>query len=142
MLFRSEKKYDDARELLQLVIREARKESYKTILANALERSAELSIGLKHWKTAETLLLEAESLISEKNNLYNLFIRKWMVFLNILSEGYPEHYQIKLKNLRAEAQQLQHWETVRDCDRFEAVVTQNKKLLLKVYFGKIGRAHV
>ena len=131
----NEKKYDDARELLQLVIREARKESYKTILANALERSAELSIGLKHWKTAETLLLEAESLISEKNNLYNLFIRKWMVFLNILSEGYPEHYQIKLKNLRAEAQQLQHWETVRDCDRFEAVVTQNKKLLLKVYFG-------
>jgi hypothetical protein len=37
--------------------------------------------------------------------------------------------------LRAKALELRHWESVRECDRALAQTTQDKNLLLKVYFG-------
>ena len=37
--------------------------------------------------------------------------------------------------MKQKAKEMRHWETVRDCDRFECIVTKNKDLLISVYFG-------
>lgn len=127
--------YSTSKKLLEAVVETARKENFSLILGNALERLAEIAVSEKNWRTADHLLFEAEGLVKDRTTLSNLFIRKWRLFLQILSKGYMPEYEIKLKAFKLEAASLSHWETVRDCDRFEALITKSKKLFLQVYFG-------
>lgn len=64
-----------------------------------------------------------------------LFIKKWRIFLNIQKEGFLEPHAKKLKEIRLKAVELEHWETVRDCDRFEATYKKDKKLMIHLLFG-------
>ncbi len=133
--FLYERDYELSFKLLKEVAHQAKEKKYHLLYSNALERLAENSICLKNWNTAENLLFEAESLIHDQKSLYKLFIRKWRVFLNISTTGLKDREFVKLKEILAEATNLNHWETVRDCNRFEAITTKNKKLLYHLYFG-------
>ena len=47
----------------------------------------------------------------------------------------PKAGLTELIRFRVDAVGKEHWETVRECDSFRAIVCKDKALLLKVYFG-------
>ncbi|MBI4405145.1 MAG: hypothetical protein HY537_13365 [Deltaproteobacteria bacterium] len=131
----SQRIHRDAEEVLNDVIRESKEQGYQLLLGNALQMLAENNIQLGNYHNAEKLLYEAQAAIHDSSSPYELFIRKWRAFLSIKSKGVSEHTLSELHQVRYQAQDRRHWETIRDCDRFEALATGNKKIFLKVYFG-------
>jgi tetratricopeptide (TPR) repeat protein len=121
--------------LLKEVYELSKLRNYKLLASNALERLAESAIQLKHFRRADELLYEAEANLQGSSSTAMLFIKKWRVFLNIQSEGVLEHHEKKLREIKVKAVELEHWQTVRDCDGFEATYKKDKKLLTHLLFG-------
>lgn len=131
----SQGKCEQAEALLKEVCEVSKPLKYKLLVSNALERLAESAIQLKHFRRADELLYEAEANLHGGTTVAMLFIKKWRIFLDIQKEGFLEPHAKKLKEIRLKAVELEHWETVRDCDRFEATHKKDKKLMIHLLFG-------
>ena len=64
-----------------------------------------------------------------------LYVMQWKAILSILKNPADAEAVSRLRAVRAEALQKQYWESVRDCDRFEATSQGNESLMQQVYFG-------
>lgn len=80
-------------------------------------------------------LLEWENFSKHHSHYDPLPVKKWKAILRLLENpGNPKTLE-EIKSIRNEAVEKEFWESVRDCDRFEATVTKNEKLLFHTYFG-------
>ncbi len=103
---------------------------------NALELSAQNALVRAQWSDARTYLEQAEKHLARAGTvLDSFFLRKWWAFFDVLKSGGGAGRLAKLRSVREAALKRGHWETVRDCDRVEAVVTGNAGLFAHVYFG-------
>ncbi len=130
-----ERLFRDAKEVLAQTQKEALRQNATLLLGNICQMAAELHIQLGEWEQAEKRLAEAEAIIKDPGRLSHLFIRKWRACITILKKGGVESGLKELSLVRREALKSKNGETIRDCDRLEAVVTKNRDLFLKVYFG-------
>jgi hypothetical protein len=62
-----------------------------------------------------------------------LFFEKWRTWSEICLSPSSRHSEL-IQKLRLSARELNHFETLRECDLFEAVVTRQEELALKLYF--------
>lgn len=60
-----------------------------------------------------------------------LFVEKWRAIIKLLTTGDLR----SLEEVKKQAQMLSHFETIRQCDYFEAFVRKDVSLFLKLYFG-------
>ncbi|MEZ4751610.1 MAG: hypothetical protein R3B54_13605 [Bdellovibrionota bacterium] len=103
------------------------------LYGNCLELAAQNFIHQKLWTKAEQFLNEAAGVLSATGTWYDFYVRKWKAILDLLRKGEPA--LPLLDAVRLEARELRHWETIRDCDRFEALTMEREALLLKLHFG-------
>ena len=104
------------------------------LYGNALQLAGAAHALSGEFDEARRLLVRAGEALAAHGGLWEFFVRKWLAITALL-ENPRAHVQLGLRQIRKEAQGLQHWETLRDCDRFEAVATANTKLAQYVYFG-------
>jgi hypothetical protein len=124
-------KYLKAGVLLQDLIHQASVQKHYNLAGKAMEIAAQKFLFQSKWAPAEQLLDRAERLLSETESLDLFFVRKWKAVLALRRDGATA----RLATVRAEALELRHWETVRDCDRFSAVYRQDEGLFHHLYFG-------
>lgn len=122
-----------AESMIEKALLESKKQDYKIIYGHIQMSKANLAIQNKSWKVAKNALEEATQIFSNSETLEGLFIRKWNAALEISQNGKRLGDLHKIRN-EAE-KKWKHWETVRDCDFLETILTRNKKLLLRLYFG-------
>ncbi len=79
-------------------------------------------------------LARAEEILAGGEATDALMRRKWEAVLELTEKTSAVSLK-KLHAVKKTAQRQTHWETVRDCDMFEAVLTRNERLLHHVYFG-------
>lgn len=106
---------------------------FKGLYANILLSAAEYAIFQKDWKEANRLLDKASEVFGGGDSHGQLFIFKWRALIEVLN-GKKNRHAI-FEKVRGKAAEIHHWETVRDCDRLEAILEKDRDLYLKVHFG-------
>ena len=125
--------WDKAQSLLAEIEIECRKNSHLLLLGNSLELQAQIQIFQKHYDEALPLLEEAKSHLQNQRGSFSLFVEKWSIICRCLKgELASIEDLIELKN---KALEISNWETVRECDLFVAIVTQNEELAKRVLLG-------
>jgi len=124
-----------ARAEIDTVLREADASVHRLVRGKALQLMAAVCLDGRDLSGAGRALDEAQALLSTTDTLDALFIRKWRAFLDCLREGWSDASRARLNDIRQQGAAAGHWETERDCDRFEAIERKDEALLLKLWFG-------
>jgi hypothetical protein len=72
--------------------------------------------------------------LKDQGGFYELYAEKWTLIARCLKSSAPEDLK-SLQALREKAFALGHWNTVRECDLFEGLISQNGELIRKVVMG-------
>jgi hypothetical protein len=123
----------EALNCLQSLEAETERGGWRALYGNTLERLAELSIQKRDWTSAERYLRLAEQAVAHAGGFDAFFVRKWRAILQLYRN--PRAAIETLDAFRTEARRRGHWETVRECDAYRAVVCRDRGLLWRVYFG-------
>jgi tetratricopeptide (TPR) repeat protein len=121
--------------LVEQIVSETAENGWHLLHKNALELGAQLAINSAEWGTASKYLSQASGGARAEFNLDDFFVRKWKAVLNLLREGPKTESLESLAQVRFDAVQRGHWETVRDCDYHRAIALKDQSLLEHVYFG-------
>ncbi len=125
----------DGSPLLKEILEITSQNNWHLLNRNALEISAQLAIQLEKWSDGEKLLTQAKHGSDIQFSLDSFFVTKWQAIIKLLKNG-PTPLALKeLSEIRDLALQNKHWETIRDCDFYQAIMTQNSELALRLYFG-------
>lgn len=112
------------------------KEGHGLLLGNSLELTAQVYFLQKKYFQAEEYLIRAEQVLSATPGRYLFYVKKAHTLIEVMkSEGKDPVAINRLNKLRQEALTLKQWETLRDCDLFEALSTKNDYLIHKVLLG-------
>lgn len=108
--------------------------NYRIFQLNTLELASQSAFYKKDFVTARKHIAVASHLI-ESNNLFMLFVYKVMALIEVFEKpNSPESLKAVLK-VCARAEELENWETIRDCHYWTALATQNPDLLVRVFAG-------
>lgn len=117
-----------------------KKESYSLLLGNSFELKAQIYFFQKKYDESLICLRSAGELLKGQQGLYLLFVEKWTLLCRLFMNPSDENIE-KLRALRMKASQLNDFETVRECELFEAVAMKNEDLLRKVIMGTPSEAY-
>jgi hypothetical protein len=128
-------RYPEADKLLAAISDEALRADHRLILGNSFELRAQSTLLQGDLPAAEKLLDEAAPLIERTAPVYRLFLAKWKAILSLRkSKAAPSSLQ-QLQTVREWAAKEEHWETLRECDFYQAAYTADLPLAQLVYFG-------
>lgn len=127
-----ERKWTEARSLIQVVAEQATRDRSMLLLANSLELQAQCMIGQGELTGVDSYLDEAERTLVGSQGLDKFFIQKWKAIAKFLMDPSRKG---ELLAAKSSALELRHYESVRDCDRYLAIGSQDENSLWHVYFG-------
>ena len=130
-----ERKHEEAKYLLRELTHQTSLRRWNLLLANALELSAANFVYEHKPRQAEPFLEKGEKLLLSHGSLDALFIEKWRGIIRFQRQKDLRSAQSHLEKVRLAAREVGHWETLRDCDRFEVLRTRSQDLFHKIYFG-------
>ena len=130
-----ERQFGQASEILEHLLEETQNNQYTLLHGNSLELAAQSAIFQKQWSAAAEFLSRAERVLFGTGTLDEFFVMKWRAILTLSQDSENSKTLSRLHRVGKEARERGHWETIRDCDRIEALITHNKSLLTHVYFG-------
>lgn len=132
--FVATEQWDQALTQIEKIQASCEKNNYNLLLGNCLELKAQVLFFQKKYDQALSCLSQAKSLLEKQQGLYLLFVEKWTLLCQLFKSPTLAHLE-RLQNLSQKAAQLEDFETVRECELFEAVAMQNEELLKKVIMG-------
>ena len=109
--------------------------NYYLLLGNTLELAAQLSIANGNFKEARHYLKSSLKALEHSDSWDSFFVSKWEVIAELIESKASKKSLVHLNEIRELALKKKHWETVRDCDRFEAICRHDHTILSRVYFG-------
>ena len=124
--------YGKAEKVLNKVDTVAVKNNHTVIHANCLEMLGQIDHFSGQFKEAIKKFETSEELLRNSQNLSWLFAFKRLHYSR-LAQNPTEKNRKSLVTVRQKAREFVHWETLRDCDLFEAVHTENQELFNRVY---------
>ncbi len=127
-------KYDVASSLLQEIKSECLLNNYFLLLGNCYELMAQVEFFNKNFDPAISLLDSAIDLLKKQGGEFLLFAEKWKIICEAFKLRDSESLE-KLRTFNKKSQGAGQWETARECDLFESILTQNEDLLRKVIIG-------
>lgn len=123
--------YSKALELLNFNIASARAQQAFRLEGNCLELRAQTHIYRGEWKEAEENLNLSAKLLGQDPGNDLLFIKKWKAILDAVRSGSLE----SVESVYEEARRKNHWESLRDLDRFRLRVRFDQPLFDYLLFG-------
>lgn len=129
------RRYRPASAQLRELVYETGVRKHGLLHANCLELAAYNGIMHGKYERARSFLLRAEALFERPDNHEAFFLRKWKAILSLRESGGSPAAAAEVEAVRREATARRHFETVRDCDRFLALVTGDEARFRHVYFG-------
>lgn len=126
--------WEAATKLLEETKAECETNSYRLLLGNSFELLAQIQIFKGHYDQALQFLQSATDCLKDQGGFYALYAEKWTLIARCLKSSSPQNLE-SLRALREKALAIGHWNTVRECDLFEALATKNTELVRKVIMG-------
>jgi tetratricopeptide (TPR) repeat protein len=129
------KNYDEAHDLLDEIIHKLEEDKNYLLLGNVHELMAQSYYFLDQSADALIHLEKAEKYLKESNTIGKFFVKKWKTFLKIKSSDNVFDKKRLIEEIRIEAHQIGHYESVRNCDFLEAKEIGTKSTYLHLLFG-------
>lgn len=127
-----ERSHRQAQPILRTLLHDSGVGGYALVYSRALQISARYYLEKRDWHSAELALQQARERLAE-DGLQKFLVGKWIALRDFLAGNAAD--AAPLNTIRSEAKRIEHWETLRDCDRYQAVATKDRDLLAHVYFG-------
>jgi tetratricopeptide (TPR) repeat protein len=128
----------DARKILDEVQAACEVETYGLLLGNCWELRAQIEIFQQNYSVALDHLQKSLSYLKNQSGNYLLYAEKWIAICNCLNASNENSKNDSIANLdqiRKKAVNAKHWNTLRECDLFEALVLKDEYLFRKVLIG-------
>lgn len=129
------KKFREAKSLLGEITEEASAQKLELIYANSIRMLGNLELARKEYESALEYFNKAETLLKGATGLDLFFSKKWIAITKYLLDPKNRTNRANLEKIRDEAQEIKHWESLRDIDFHKAVVEQKEELFEYLYFG-------
>ncbi len=122
----------EAQDLLQKLRPESKNLGFTLLYGNNLELSAQILILQKDFDGALAVLGQSKELLKSSGKIFTLFVEKWTAIAESLKKNLctPMLYETLAK-----AKIAQHWESVRDCELYIALLNQDRPRLEHLYFS-------
>lgn len=130
-----EQEYEKGRKLLEELLKITETQNHHLLYSNALEISAQLAINQEDYSAAAHHLENARRAVMSSKERSQIYVAKWQTILGLYQTPKKKELLDSLVTIKQEAQERQIWETVRECDYYQALFTENQDLFLHVYFG-------
>ncbi len=121
----------EARGLLDENIALAASAGHQRLEGNCLELRAQVHIQQARFSEARADLDRAALIFTGEQTIDQLFVRKWQAIIEGLSSGSSE----AISRFQREAEERQHWESVREADLYQVKVKFNHEHFLRLYVG-------
>jgi hypothetical protein len=106
------------------------------LLGAVVQLSAQAAVLARKWDLAESRLEAGKRFFAEvQGGIQSMLIDKWAAFMELLRRGSSDETHEKIEGIRRRALELSHWETLRECDRYEALARKDEPLAAHLYFG-------
>ncbi len=113
--------------------------SHHLLLGNAYELAAQAALVKRQFPQARQYLEKSKALLQTSQGVYLLYAEKWSCLVDLYEKKdrhqLQAHDLISLQNVKARAQESKDWETLRDCDLYDALLAGNKEKLNFVMIG-------
>lgn len=129
------KSYPEAQTLLVEILDYGDKNGFPLHSANARRFFGVLHFYQKNWEEALDHLKKADAVFGPIRGLEALFVKKWVSLTKLYQSPESKEARMAVEEVRREALQLRHWETLRDLDHHLAVLCQDAELFQRLYFG-------
>ncbi|MDZ4661091.1 MAG: hypothetical protein SGJ18_05675 [Pseudomonadota bacterium] len=130
----AEQKYTQSFRNLNDIEAYAKKNNFKFLLGRGLELRGQALVKQSDFQMGAKFLESAAILLKNASLKNQLVVEKWLTIANMGLTG-GKNSLLKLRQVKLNAVELDHWKTVRECDFYEALFTRNDELFMKVYFG-------
>lgn len=127
-----EKKRSMAEALIPDLLKETERK-FGRLHGNVLLFAAENAVSEKDWKAGELYLERALKIFGGSDSFEEVFVEKWQAILEASQR--KTNSAKNFEAVRKRALKVGHLETIRECDRMEAILNKDHDLFLKVYFG-------
>lgn len=129
----SDEMLSSAKPLLDRLESETRAGGHRLLLANVLKYRARVAILEKDFAQGDRLLAALTDFMEEFALLDKIFLAKWKA-INLGTRD-PDEGQVALRKVLETAHAKKHWETIRDCHAWLAVLSRSEEALWECYFG-------
>lgn len=126
--------WESASPILQEIKSECQANGHNLLLGNCHELLGQAELFQGRFDTALELLGTAKQLLDACGGIYGMYVEKWILVGRALKSRHANDVS-SLRELKLRAIDLKHFETVRDCDLFEAVVNPDEALTRKLIMG-------
>ncbi len=133
--FVSEELFGPALDLLSDIRAECKFKGHRLLYANSLELSAQVALAQKRYQQANQQLELAAKILKDEVGSYRFFLKKWKAIGNLMQKPEEPEYIKNLRTLKLEAKDMADWESVRQMDFFQALITHDEALYLFLMAG-------
>ncbi len=131
--------WEEAQDLLSHIQHTCMEKSHWLLLGNCFELQGQVAFFQQNFDLALSLLDRALEHLQNQEGDFYLYAEKWrqlsFCFKVRDSKSALVEYLSHLSTIRTKAQDLLHWETIREMDLFEAILKQDDELCRKVLIG-------
>lgn len=125
----------EASAVLRRLANETRGGKWGLLHGNALQIAGVSCLWRRRFADAERLFESAAEALRAANSLDSLFVDKWRAALALMRAPRDGAALAALEAVRALARERGHANTLRECDRIQAMATRDEGLLHRAYFG-------
>ncbi len=123
-----------AETILQPLIKYFDSQNHNVLAGNCRELLAQIYYHNDQLPQATPLLDEAKMFLGGKQP-DTLFVEKWQALIRVKKEGASSESLKELNRIKIQARKRHHWETVRDLELQQSLLTHDLNLYNQVYFG-------
>ena len=127
--------------LLEEGLKTSERNGHRLLNANFLELSAQLSLKNEKFDRAIDLLQQSSTILSASGLFDELFVRKWLCLVEAYRAPGSASTIAALHQMRTQAAELGHWETLRDLDYHAAYIQQDAALFHHLFHGTPQKAY-
>ncbi len=115
--------------------------NYGLIMANTREMMGQIQFYSQKYGKAHQYFKEAEEMLKNSNSRTWIFAKKWLVIARFALGKPLNETTAEMNEVRTLARQFNHWETLRDCDLYQAIFTKDRDLFQRVYYSTPHEAY-
>lgn len=130
-----EKMFFHAKIIFDDIIPRLKEEKKHLLLAAIYEFQAEQFIHQRKWNDAKLCINKSFDVLSNKSDMDILYLKKINLLYDLYKNPHSKLLKQKIIDIKKFANELGHYETLRDVDFHYAVLTKNKYIALKLWFG-------
>lgn len=126
---------------LKNIFSEADNESNQLLVGYAHQLYAELWVNRGNAEKAQEHINSSKEFLQGTHFRYELYNLQWSAIIKLFTQKTFKKGQDELNQVRQNAIKKKVWEVLRDCDLYEALLSDNIDILTKLYFGTPHRKY-